>query len=101
MKICHITFGFPPVCGGTETHNYSLVKYLSDNGHDVDVIVVRSKINLYREIGYSEKLINDLKKEEYKLPELKNVRIFNLQYPRPLIGYYKIWKKIKLICKNY
>ena len=42
MKICHLTDSFPPNRGGTETHNYSLVKYLLQRGYDVDVIVGRS-----------------------------------------------------------
>lgn len=42
MKICHITFGFPPTVGGTEVHNYSLVRYLLGRGYDVDVIVLRT-----------------------------------------------------------
>jgi glycosyltransferase involved in cell wall biosynthesis len=42
MKICHITYAFPPVGGGgTQTHNYSLARYLVDRGYDVDIIVVR------------------------------------------------------------
>ena len=34
MKICHVTFDFPPTIGGTETHNYSLVRYLLEKSYD-------------------------------------------------------------------
>jgi len=41
MKICHITNHFSPSWGGSETHIYTLVRYLIERGHDVDVIVFR------------------------------------------------------------
>ena len=41
MRICHVTYPFPPGGGGIQTHNHSLVKYLLAKGYDVDVIVVR------------------------------------------------------------
>jgi len=101
MKICHICTGFPPLVGGTETHDYSIVKYLSEKGYDVDVIVIRSKISLYKKIGYSQDIINEIQKKKYSLPELKNVRLYNIPYPKPIIGYYQIWKKVKDIEKNH
>ena len=101
MRICHICRSFPPLVGGTETHNYSLVKYLSEKGYDVDVIVVRAPIELLKTTGYSKNVIDKVQKTEYSLPELKNVRIYNIPYPKPIIGYYKIWKKVKEIEGKY
>jgi glycosyltransferase involved in cell wall biosynthesis len=97
MRICHICSGFPPTMGGTETHNYSIVKYLSEKNYHIDVIVIRPKIDELRLKGYSEDILDEIKKREYFLPELKNVRIHNIPYPAPIIGYYKIWKKVREI----
>ena len=65
MRICHICRSFPPLVGGTETHNYSLVKYLSEKGYDVDVIVIRDPIELLKKTGYSNDIIDEIQKKEY------------------------------------
>lgn len=48
MKVCQIVNAFPPGWGGSETHNYTLVKYLLRRGYDVDVIAYRTQ-NMSRE----------------------------------------------------
>jgi glycosyltransferase involved in cell wall biosynthesis len=101
MRICHICCSFPPLIGGTETHNYSIVKYLSKQGYDVDVIVIIDKIELLKKTGYSKNIIDEVHKKEYSLPELENVRIYSIPCPKPLIGYYQIWKKVKDIEKKH
>ena len=58
MKICHITCDFPPAVGGSETHNYSVVKYLLGNGYDVDVIIIRSPNISKKDIDKAENTIN-------------------------------------------
>ena len=85
MKVCHICSGFPPAVGGTETHNYSIVKYLSDRGHDVDVIIIRPRTEELKLKGYSQEVIDEVQKKEYTLPELKNVRIFNIARSKPIV----------------
>ena len=100
MRICHICRGFPPFVGGTETHNYSLVKYLVEKGYAVDVIVIRPKIEELKSKGYPKDVIDEIQKKEFSLPGLENVRIYNIPYPRPIIGYYKIWKKVREIEKE-
>ena len=41
MRLLQVCNGFPPAMGGTETHNFTLTKYLVDNGHDVEVIATQ------------------------------------------------------------
>ena len=97
MRICYITHGFPPLIGGTETHNYSCVKYLSDRGYQVDVIIPTTKSYLQKNFGYLENKTKPA--ESYTLPELKNVTIHYL-FTKRFTGYYELWRKIKEIEKN-
>jgi len=99
MRICHICSGFPPAIGGTETHNYSIVKYLSDRGHDVDVIVVRPDKKLLRQTNYDEEMIDKILSKNYIIPGLEKVRVHNI-FPKPILIYYQIWKKMREIEKN-
>lgn len=101
MKICHICSGFPPAVGGTETHNYSIVKYLSEKGYDVDVIVIRPSRKLLLRTNYDENTIKKILTKKFTMPELKNVRLYNIPYPKPIIGYYQIWKKVREIEKKH
>lgn len=70
MKICHITFGFPPTVGGTETHNYLLVKHLLQKGYDVDVIVLRTNISK-----------EDLTKA-FKVSNIDRIKVHDI-FPKP------------------
>ncbi len=97
MRVGYITHGFPPLIGGTETHNYSCVKYLSQKGHRVDVIIPTTKLYLQENLGYLKN--KTLPTESYTLPELKNVTIHYL-FTRRFTGYYELWRKIKEIEKD-
>ena len=78
-----------------------IVKYLSDKGYSVDVIVIRPRIKKLKSIGYSNDVVENIQKKEYSLPELENVRIYNIPYPKPIIGYFQIWKKVREIEKKH
>ncbi len=97
MRIGYITHGFPPLIGGTETHNYSCVKYLSEKGHSVEVIIPTTKLYLQENFGYLEN--KTLQAESYTLPELRNVTIHYL-FTKRFKGYYDLWKKINEIERN-
>lgn len=58
MRVCHVTFGFPPTIGGTETHNYSLVRYLLKKGYDVHVVVLRAPSVSKDEINKTAHTVN-------------------------------------------
>jgi glycogen(starch) synthase len=98
MKVCHICSGFPPAVGGTETHNYSIVKYLSEKGYDIDVIVIRPNRKLLRQTNYDKDIINKILSKNYTEPGLEKVRIHNI-FPKPILIYFQIWKKIREIEK--
>ena len=68
MRICHITYPFPPGGGGIETHNHSLVKYLLHKGYDVDVIVVRPQSISREEVARAAETVN------------KGIRVHNIWY---------------------
>lgn len=97
MRIGYITHGFPPLIGGTETHNYSCVKYLSERGHQVEVIIPTTKSYLQENFEHLDNQI--ISEKSYKLPELKNVTIHYF-FTNRFRGYYEIWRKIKEIEKD-
>ncbi len=85
MRICHTTFGFPPTVGGTETHNYLLVRYLMQRGYDVDLIALRTNIS-------KEDLIKNS-----KIPYTNRIRVHNI-FPKPFpLWIFQIKKEIKKI----
>jgi glycosyltransferase involved in cell wall biosynthesis len=84
MKICHITYDFPPTKGGVETHNYSLVKYLLKKGYDVDVIVLRSSLPK-AQIAKASATVN------------KGIKVHDIS-PKPFpFWIFQVRKKIKKI----
>ncbi len=86
MRICHITYVFPPPeGGGAETHNLSLVNHLAQRGHSVDVIVVRPP-HLYK-TGVTE-VTNSLH---------KGVRVHHICYQRFPWWVLKVRRKIREI----
>ena len=88
IKICHITYSFPPAKGGTETHNHSLVSYLTQKGYDVDVIVVRDQSESKKEVDEAANTIN------------KNLKVHNIWYSGFPSWVFKVRKKIKEIEKE-
>jgi len=83
MKICHITYSFPPTKGGSETHNYTVVKYLLEKGYDVDVILIRKKN------------VNDTENTIYK-----GIRVHNIS-PKPFpFWIFQVRKEMKKIEKE-
>jgi glycosyltransferase involved in cell wall biosynthesis len=87
MKICHITYDFPPTTGGVETHNYSLVKYLLKKGYDVDVIVLRSSLTKVQ-IAKASATVN------------KGIKLHDI-YPKPFpFWIFQVRKEIKKIEKE-
>lgn len=103
MRILEICNHFPPTTGGSETHNFSIVKYLHDQGHDVEVIAVRGVQN-YEFFSY-EDIRNSILSNEFIHPELAGVHIHNVilkkyKFPDNYICYYNIWKKIRQIEKE-
>ncbi len=88
MKICHICYGFPPAVGGTETHNYGLVKHLIKKGYDVDVIVLRPQSLSKKDIEDAKHTIN------------KGIKVHNI-YPKKFpFWIFQVKKKIKEIEKD-
>ena len=85
MKICHIAFGFPPATGGTETHNYSLVKYLLGKSYDVDVIVLRPSSVSKEAIAESANTIN------------KGIKVHNVFPKRFPLWIFQVRNKIREI----
>ena len=86
MKICHITYAFPPVgAGGHQTHNHSLVRYLIQRGYDVDVIVVRSSSVSRADVAEATHAIN------------KSIRVHNIWYNGFPFWVFQVRKKIKEI----
>lgn len=76
MKICQIVSSFPPISwGGTETHNYTLVKYLIEKGYDTSVIVTGQETNK-RKASYDGIRINYFK-------------------PKPLLWYKQLKDLVK------
>ena len=78
MKVCFICTFFPPTTGGSEIHAFSLVKYLADKGHDVSVIISRSRREDLRARGYDEEVINNAFKERIVLPKIEEVPVYNI-----------------------
>lgn len=88
MKICHITFGYPPTCGGIETHNSLLANYLVSKDYNVNMIVLRT--NISRE---------DLSKT-YKLSNISKIKVHNI-FPKMFpFWILQIKKEIKKIEKE-
>jgi len=89
MKICHITYSFPPVgAGGSQTHNYSLVKYLIQRGYEVDVIVVRPSFASRKQVTGAADAVN------------KGIKVHNIWYNGFPFWVFKVRKKIKEIEKS-
>lgn len=88
MKICHITYCFPPAAGGTETHNYSLVRYLIQKGYDVDVIVVRPPYISKEDVAEAANTIN------------KGIKVHNIWGKRFPFWVFQVRNKIKEIEKE-
>ncbi len=88
MKICHITYFFPPAAGGTETHNHSLVRYLIQRGYDVDVIVVRPSSMSEEDVAEAADAIN------------KGIKVHNIWDNGFPSWVFQVRKKIKEIEKT-
>ena len=89
MKICHITYCFPPVgAGGQQTHNHSLVRYVIQRGYDVDVIVVRPSSASKKEVAEAANTIN------------KGIKVHNIWYNGFPFWVFQVRKKIKEIEKE-
>jgi glycosyltransferase involved in cell wall biosynthesis len=89
VKICHITYSFPPPGGGgSETHNHSLTTYLTEKGYDVDVIVVRPSSVSKEDVAEAASTIN------------KGIRVHNIWYRRFPLWVFKVRQKIKEIEKE-
>ena len=99
MKVCCICTFFPPTTGGSETHTLSFVKYLADKGHDVSVIVSRSRKAELRAQGYDEEIIKKAFKEKIFLPEIEEVPVYNIT-SHGLTSLLDIRKKIGEIEKT-
>jgi glycosyltransferase involved in cell wall biosynthesis len=103
MRILEICNHFPPTTGGSETHNFSIVKYLHQQCHDVEVIAVRGLQDY--ELSSYENIRNSILSDEFVHPELPGVHIHNVilkkyKFPDNYICYYNIWKKIRQIEKE-
>ncbi|MFC1925717.1 glycosyltransferase family 4 protein [Chloroflexota bacterium] len=99
MRICHVCNGFPPTVGGSETHNYSVVKYLAEKGYRVDVVVVRPNRNLLQRTNYTVDAIKTLLSKSYTLPDLPGVTVHNIA-PTAIKLYYDLARKIKELEKE-
>ncbi len=93
MKICLVDYDFPPSFAGTETHNYSLVKYLMNKGHDVHVIILRLDGEKRSEV---EKSMNDVNKGI----NLYNIYVDEYKIKFPLMWYPRYLKVVKEIEKT-
>ncbi len=100
MRVLQVCNGFPPAVGGTETHNFTLTKYLLDNGYDVEVIVTQRTKEDLKNKNYSDEMINVLHSDKYTLPELKNIPIYNVIANRPGIVHYDLMKTVKMFEKG-
>jgi len=85
MKICHILGYFPPSWGGSETHNYTLVRYLITKGYDVEVIVIRSPV--------SKKIVENA-------PPLEGIKLHEYLVEYPLQWIFDARKLISRIRKE-
>ena len=93
MRICHICNSFPPLIGGTATHNYSVVKYLYERGYRVDVILIQSSKNLLLRDNYSDEVINTVHSPSYTLPSLPRLVIHTIP-AGPFRTYYNLIRKV-------
>jgi len=86
MKICHITYSFPPPGGGgSETHNLSLTRHLIQKSYDVDVIVIRPPSVSKKDVTHAANTIN------------KDVKVHNIWYNGFPFWVFQVRKKIKEI----
>jgi len=104
MRILEICNHFPPTIGGSETHNFSIVKYLHDKGHDVEVIAVRG-LQGFEKLNYYNEIKDSLLSNEFIHPDLPGIHIHNVilkqhKFPYNYICYYNIWKKVQQIEKK-
>ena len=104
MRILEICNHFPPTTGGSETHNFSVVKYLHEQGHDVEVIAVRGLQGIEK-LNYYDEIKDSIHSDEFIHPELPGVHIYNVslkqhKFPYNYICYYNIWKRVRQIEKE-
>ncbi len=96
MRVVHICDGFLPLVGGSTTHNYSAVRYLSGRGHSVEVITFIPEKTQLSSLGYGDDIYEKLKSGSYTLPELDRIRIRTIS-SKQFRWYYDLWKEIKMI----
>jgi len=99
MRILEICNHFPPTIGGSETHNFSVVKYLHQQGHDIEVIVIRDLPGI-RAVKSYENVIDDIIADKFVHPELTGVHIHNVglksyRFPQSYTRYFHIWQIIR------
>jgi glycosyltransferase involved in cell wall biosynthesis len=99
MRILEICNHFPPTIGGSETHNFSAVKYLYQQGCDVEVIAVRSLPGILAVESYKD-IMDSILADEFTHPDLPGVHIHNVAvkfhgFPQNYISYFHIWQKIR------
>ncbi|MGB9596342.1 MAG: glycosyltransferase family 4 protein [Candidatus Poribacteria bacterium] len=104
MRILEICNHFPPTIGGSETHNFSVVKYLYEQGHDVEVIAVRNLQGIEKS-GYNGQMKDQILSAEFFHPELLEVHIHNItlkehKFPYSYLCYFNIWRKVRQIEKE-
>ena len=99
MRICVICKFFPPTKGGTETHTYTLVKYLREKGYQVCVIVQRPSKKELIARGYGVNEIDEMCRDELYLPEIPDVPIYNV-CKQGIKGLIEIRRKINEIEKS-
>jgi glycosyltransferase involved in cell wall biosynthesis len=104
MRILEICNHFPPTTGGSETHNFSIVKYLHQKGHDVEVIAVRG-VDGIEKMNYYDEIKDSILSNKFIHPELPGVHIHNIslkqhKFPYSYICYYNILKKVQQIEKE-
>jgi len=88
MKICQIVDSFPPGWGGSQTHNYTLVKHLLRKGYDVDVIAFRPRSISRDSIREASATTN------------KGINVYNLFAKTPFSWMHQLENTIKEIEKD-
>ncbi len=96
MRILQICNHFPPTIGGSETHNFSIVKYLHERGYDVEVIALRDLPDILQQ-KTCEPFRKFILADEYAHPELPGVHIHNVlvktyKFPQSHFTKVALWK---------
>lgn len=99
MRILQICNHFPPTIGGSETHNFSIVKYLHERGYDVEVIALRDLPDILQQKTY-EPFRKFILADEYAHPELPGVHIHNVlvktyKFPQSHFTKVALWKTVR------